>query len=179
MPVRPSHDLPLYRDPRSILSKEKPSGSRMHRPTSPASKAPRAECSVISKAPTGICIPHFDRIHFPVHKIALWLWLVCFAFGCVQIPRGFDSPEPAARMEAAVDAVARNDRKAIPDIIALLDSDDPATRMVAIRSLERLTGQTLGYSHAAPKADRLKAIDRWVNWQRKNADSLDESPHHE
>lgn len=107
-----------------------------------------------------------------VSKVLVWLWLVMMVGGCVEIPRGFDSPEPAARMQAAVDAAARNDRSAIPKIISLLDSDDPATRMVAIRSLERLTGQTLGYDHAAPETQRAQAIQRWVDWANQNADSF-------
>ncbi len=82
-------------------------------------------------------------------------------------------------MQAAVDAAARNDRSAIPNIISLLDSDDPATRMVAIRSLERLTGQTLGYDHAAPESQRVQSIQRWVDWANQNADSFSKAPAHE
>lgn len=105
-------------------------------------------------------------------------WTVCAsgavialrAGGCVPIPKGFDSPEPAARIEAAVDAAATGEKGAIPDLIALLDSDDPATRLVAIGSLERLTGQTLGYHYAAPERERDAAVERWVEWYRQEAD---------
>jgi HEAT repeat protein len=92
------------------------------------------------------------------------------AGGCVPIPKGFDSPEPAARIEAAVEAADRGDRGAIPDLIALLESDDPATRLVAIRSLERLTGETLGYDHAAGEYEREEAVERWVEWHEQTAD---------
>lgn len=91
--------------------------------------------------------------------------------GCVDIPEGFDSPEPAARMRAAASAAGERDRSAIPHLITLLDSDDPATRLVAIRSLERVTGQTLGYDHAAPAAAREASVERWVEWHAANADA--------
>lgn len=105
--------------------------------------------------------------------------------GCTPIPKGFDSPEPAARIEAAVEAARTGDTGAIPDLIGLLDSDDPATRLVAIRSLERLTGETLGYDHAAAEPEREAAIGRWVEWERARADgdggpagvSAGEAPH--
>lgn len=99
------------------------------------------------------------------------LMLLCLLpAGCVEIPKGFDSPEPAARMEAAVSAAAEGDTSAIPDLIELLDSDDPATRLVAIRSLERLTGQTLGYDYAGPEAERAAAVERWVEWEQRRTD---------
>ncbi len=92
-----------------------------------------------------------------------WLALVIVAAaGCgPSMPRGFDSPEPAARMDAIVDAARREDRSAVPQIVPLLESDDPATRLLAIRTLERLTGQTLGYDYAAPEAERGAAVERW------------------
>ena len=76
----------------------------------------------------------------------------------------FDSPDPARRIDAAVRAVEHNDRSAVPDLIGMLDSDDPATRFVAIHALERLTGQTLGYDYAAPSWERASAVDRWTEW---------------
>lgn len=108
--------------------------------------------------------------------MALLASLVCVAGGCVPIPKGFDSPEPAARIEAAVEAADKGDRSKIPDLIALLDSDDPATRMVAIRALERLTGQTLGYDHAGSEAEREAAVGRWVEWSSQTTDQSSGSP---
>jgi HEAT repeat protein len=86
--------------------------------------------------------------------------------GCTSpAPEGFDSPEPGRRIEAAVDAAARKDPAAVPGLIELLDSDDVGARMVAIRSLERITGQTLGYDYAAPEAQRQAAVARWMEWR--------------
>lgn len=97
--------------------------------------------------------------------------------GCVPIPQGFDSPEPGARISAAVEAAETNDTDAIPDLIVLLDSDDPATRLVAIRSLERLTGETLGYDYAAPVSERDAAVGRWVEWSRQRSDEAPAERH--
>ena len=107
---------------------------------------------------------------------AVWLWVgvVGLLGGCVPIPKGFDSPEPAARIEAALEAADRGDREAIPDLIGLLDSDDPATRMVGILALERLTGETLGYDHAAAEGEREAAVARWVEWYEQSADGSGE-----
>ncbi len=104
------------------------------------------------------------------HAVWLWVGVVGFFGGCTPIPKGFDSPEPAARIEAALEAADRGDRGAIPDLIGLLDSDDPATRMVGILALERLTGETLGYDYAAAEGEREAAVARWVEWYADLAD---------
>jgi HEAT repeat protein len=75
----------------------------------------------------------------------------------------FNSPEPAARNAAIVKAVEHNDHDAVPDLVRMLDSDDPATRLLAINALERITGDRKGYDPAAPEMERRKAAD---NWQR-------------
>jgi hypothetical protein len=43
----------------------------------------------------------------------------------------------------------------------MLDSDDPATRLLAIDALERITGETLGFDASAPETERRNAVDRW------------------
>ncbi|HYF15326.1 MAG TPA: HEAT repeat domain-containing protein [Phycisphaerales bacterium] len=73
----------------------------------------------------------------------------------------FDSPEPAARNAAIVEAVRSGDRAAIPDLVRMLESDDPATRVLAIRALERLTGRTLDYEATADELARAGAVRRW------------------
>jgi HEAT repeat protein len=77
---------------------------------------------------------------------------------------GFHEDNPAARLRAIRQAAARDDPSAIPDLIDLLESDDPAERLLSIRALERITGQTLGYDHAAPLEDRREAVRRWSAW---------------
>lgn len=84
---------------------------------------------------------------------------------------GFDEPDPDARFRAIRQAAAENDRSAIPELIDLLASDDPAERLLAIRSLEKLTGTTHGYDHAALPKVRQEAIQRWADWYKANPDS--------
>lgn len=84
--------------------------------------------------------------------------------GCgPTIVADFDSPEPAARNAAVVRAAALKDAGAVPDLVRMLDSDDPATRLLAIGTLERITGETLGFDYAAPEHERAAAIEKWVS----------------
>lgn len=76
----------------------------------------------------------------------------------------FYSRDPAMRLKAMREAIAADDRSAIPHLIAMLDSDDPAVRMFAQRGLEQMTGQTLGYDHAATTAQRRPAVEAWERW---------------
>jgi HEAT repeat protein len=80
----------------------------------------------------------------------------------------FDSPEPAARNEAIVLAASRGDRAAVPDLVRMLDSDDAATRLLAIRTLDRLTGETFGYDYTDDRPERAAAIDRWTAYAAKH-----------
>ncbi len=83
---------------------------------------------------------------------------------CSAPPGGFAADDPGSRIASAKDAARENDASAIPELIEMLDSDDPAARLVAIRTLERLTGQTLGYDHAARPFKRDQAVKQWVHW---------------
>ena len=69
------------------------------------------------------------------------------------------TPEEQAR--AAVQLTEHRDVQSIPELIALLNDNDPAVRMYAITALEDLTGQTYGYKFYAPEAERAAAIQRW------------------
>ena len=51
-----------------------------------------------------------------------------------------------------------------PKLIEFLNSDDPVVRLASIRTLEVLTGQTLGYDYAAPEWRRQDMIRAWVEW---------------
>jgi HEAT repeat protein len=85
--------------------------------------------------------------------------------GCgPTIQADFNSAEPAARNAAIVEAASKGDRKAVPDLVRMLDSDDPATRLLAINALEKLTGERMGYDYTAPEHERARAVDRWQGW---------------
>jgi HEAT repeat protein len=85
---------------------------------------------------------------------------------CAQPSRtaSFESGDPAARLRAVQNAAQTGDRHALPGLINMLASDDSAERLLAIRTLEHLTGKTLGYDHAAPPQQRREAMDRWAAW---------------
>lgn len=74
---------------------------------------------------------------------------------------GFDATNSSARMYATQQAVEREDAEAIERIIEQLESDDPAVRWLAIRSLERMTGRTNGYRDSDPPDERRAAVARW------------------
>lgn len=76
----------------------------------------------------------------------------------------FDSPEPAARNAAIVRAAETRDRESVDELIAMLGSDDPATRVLAIRTLERITGETNDYDPHADDLSRAAAVRRWHGW---------------
>jgi HEAT repeat protein len=89
--------------------------------------------------------------------------------GCqATIAPDFESPEPAARNAAIVEAAANNDQRAVPALIVLLDSDDPTTRLLAIGTLSRLTGETHGYDYAAGSWERDAATIRWKAWLERS-----------
>lgn len=84
---------------------------------------------------------------------------------CSSPPRGsLDSPVPQERILAAAKAAELGNRDAVPSLVRFLASDDPLVRMIAQRSLEDITGQSLGYHHADPEPRREQAIARWQHW---------------
>lgn len=106
--------------------------------------------------------------------------LVCSAWacaGCLDHERSsFKDIDPAIRLRAVHAAGEAGDRGAIPHLIVGLLSDDPAERLFSIRTLERLTGQTLGYEHSAPRPERLAAAERWQVWYASQDPATDRPP---
>lgn len=101
--------------------------------------------------------------------LVCFLALVAHVPGCGPVVTpSFDSPEPAARNAAIVRAAETRDRGSVDELIAMLDSDDPATRVLAIRTLERITGQTNDYDPHADDLSRDAAVRRWHAWYAAN-----------
>ena len=97
-----------------------------------------------------------------VAGVLVAVMMAMLAGGCRQsVKPTFDSPEPAARNAAIVHAASSNDQTAIPDLVRLLESDDPATRLLAITTLERLTGETHGYIARDRSSNRAVAVKAW------------------
>ena len=99
---------------------------------------------------------------------------------------GFDEKDPSARMRAirqAADAGGESGggaggQASIKPLIHRLESDDPAERLVAIHTLERLTGEDFGYDHAASRPDRDAAIRRWADWYNQRRQELSPKADH-
>lgn len=88
------------------------------------------------------------------------------AGGCTA-PRGplvVTDPDPSIKIPAYKKAVRQKDRKAERQLVKDLESDDPAVRFYAIESLERMTGQTLGYVYYEDDERRRPAVERWRSW---------------
>ncbi len=91
------------------------------------------------------------------------LTLALLLGGCAQptplAQQGFDGPDPQARLYAIQQAGETRDRTAVPRLIDLLDSDDPAERVLALGALERIVGQRPAYNPYAPLPTRRPQVD--------------------
>ena len=76
---------------------------------------------------------------------------------------GFDAADPGSKLYAIRRADSPDDADKIPDLIAQLNSDDPAVRMYAIVALERVTGTRLDYDPYAPAHKRDAAVRQWAD----------------
>lgn len=93
------------------------------------------------------------------------LVLALLAPGCIPEPKGgFNSPAPSKRLDAIVGASELEDPESLVKLVEMLRSPDPAERMLSIRSLEKRTGETLAYDHAAPHWQRIEGYNRWLEW---------------
>ncbi|MAB73038.1 MAG: hypothetical protein CMJ54_11095 [Planctomycetaceae bacterium] len=109
------------------------------------------------------------------------------ALGCAPpIPDGgFDAPDPASRIYAAVgvaerwnattppEARVRPPKKTLQHLVVMLQSSDPAARLIAGETLKLVTGRNFGFDPSGSTPTRFEAVERWRAW----VDSLpDETP---
>jgi hypothetical protein len=86
--------------------------------------------------------------------------------GCTA-PRGplvVTDPDPSVKIPAIKKATWKHDRGAVQQLVADLDSDDPAVRFYAINGLRRITGKRFGYDYYADEQRRQPSLQRWQNW---------------
>ena len=88
---------------------------------------------------------------------------------------------PPDRARGAVRVAKAGDLQAAHQLVNLLEDDDRAVRLYAIRSLEQLTGPTYGYRYYADDASRTAAVSRWRDALRAgrfddSADSTSAAP---
>ena len=98
--------------------------------------------------------------------VATWLLGIGLAAGCTapQPPLVVTDPDPSVKIPAIKKAVRQRDRAAARQLVADLDSDDPAVRFYAINGLARMTGQRFGYDYYADEQQRQSAVRRWREW---------------
>jgi hypothetical protein len=91
--------------------------------------------------------------------------LVVTCGGCaVRAPRDITNPDPASKIPAIVSSVEEKDLSAVQQLVADLESDDPAVRFYAIGGLKRLTGETFGYQYFVDEDQRAAAVEKWKAW---------------
>ncbi len=72
-----------------------------------------------------------------------------------------ESHDAAVRIRALGAVVRRGEPELVPAVVDRLDDHDPAVRMYAILTLEKLTGTRLGYRYYAPSDKRRAAVAAW------------------
>lgn len=101
----------------------------------------------------------------PRPRCARLLVLVLPLAGCsAPVGVGLDSPDPQGRTIALARLSESPKQSDIPELIESLASADPAQRLLAINTLERMTGETFGYRHYDPDWRRREAVARWQAW---------------
>jgi hypothetical protein len=97
-----------------------------------------------------------------------WILATCVGLavaGCDgHGPRSVSDPDPADKIPAIKEATRTHDQRAIPQLVADLDCDDPAVRLYSIDALQKLTGQTFGYRYYDDDEARKPAVTKWKQW---------------
>ncbi|MDP9174000.1 MAG: hypothetical protein M3O30_09065 [Planctomycetota bacterium] len=97
-------------------------------------------------------------------------WIIVFVScaalgGCFSPdPKSLTSDSPASKIPAIKDAAATHNTRAIPGLIADLDSNDSAIRFAAITALKDITGETFDYHYYDDQPLREPAVKRWEEW---------------
>jgi hypothetical protein len=86
-----------------------------------------------------------------------------------------DADDATSRLFAIRRAAIQRNAQRLPGLVEQLQSDDPVVRMLAIVALERITGTRLGYDALAERAQRERALRRWVD-RLQQPPSPSESP---
>jgi hypothetical protein len=89
---------------------------------------------------------------------------VCWSSCGTLVRPSLNSPDPQARIAAAVQAGESGDQEAVPLLVDLLEDEDGAVRLYAILALEKITGTRRGYDYAAPALRRAVAVRGWREW---------------
>ena len=113
--------------------------------------------------------------------LALCGALACGPAGCTapRRPLVVTDPDPSVKIPAYKKAVRQNDRDAVRQLVADLESDDPAVRLYAASALRRLTSENFGYRYYDGEEQRRAAVARWRQWleaRERAAENAPEAP---
>ena len=85
--------------------------------------------------------------------------------GCFsRDPIDITSDDPASKIPAIHRAAREQDPAAVRQLVADLESEDPAVRFYAIRALRELVSEDFGYRYWATDEQRESAVQRWQQW---------------
>ena len=101
--------------------------------------------------------------------------LIFLLAGCGSHGRGLADDDLSFKAPAIKQAVAADQKSAVPELIRSLDDDDPAVRFFAIEGLRRLVGETFGYHYYDDAPTRRPAIQQWQQWL-KSQKSAEQRP---
>ena len=90
--------------------------------------------------------------------------------GCTA-PRGpfaISDADPANKIPAIRHASKNTNPADRAQLVADLNSDDPAVRLFSIEALEKITGERLGYQYYFDEEQRAPSIARWKAWLEKD-----------
>ena len=88
----------------------------------------------------------------------------CFLFGGGRPRPTLASNDPGLKIPAIKKASDARDTETARQLVASLDSDDPAIRFYSIRGLQDLTGETFGYIWYLDEPQRRAAAEKWKRW---------------
>jgi hypothetical protein len=100
--------------------------------------------------------------------------LLTLSSGCAvgRGPARFTSDDPVVKVPAITRAGEQKRKADLPKLVECLDDNDPAVRMFAIRSLQDLTGETLGYHYYDDDIARRPAVRRWREYAGLPVDTV-------
>ena len=101
-----------------------------------------------------------------------WLLWACWAVvpgGCGWVGSGdyvknISAADPEVATVAMNKAAQTKSRGAIVPLVKRLYDEDPAIRLSAIKALQSITGEDMGYRSYEPEVKRIAAIKRWEAW---------------
>ena len=103
-------------------------------------------------------------------------------FGCAEPPEQLyaqlQDEDPTVRTSAIVQAARFKDTGSLSLLVDRLADPESDVRFFAIVALKKITGETMGYNHYDPPAERAEAIAKWREWLAKRSKSAAQPKEH-